>query len=51
MSKFTNLIKVARKGDTDKLLEMLDEGKYNINEVDPKSGMGLIHIGVENNDN
>lgn len=46
MSKFSNLIKLAKKGDIERIIELLDEGKANINEIDPKSGRGLLHIAI-----
>lgn len=51
MSKFSNLIKLAKKGETERIVELLDEGKATVNEIDPKSGRGLLHIAIENDDN
>ncbi len=50
MSKFSNLIKLAKKGDIKKLGEQIEEGMNNINEIDTKSGRGLLHIAIENDD-
>ena len=47
MSRFAALVKLAKKGDTDKLLEILREEKLNVNELDSKSGQGLLHIAIE----
>ena len=46
MSRFAALVKLAKKGDTDKLLEILREEKLNVNELDSKSGQGLLHIAI-----
>lgn len=50
MSKFSNLIKLAKKGDIKKLGEQIEEGMNNINDIDTKSGRGLLHIAIENDD-
>ena len=50
MSRFPALIKLAKKGDTDKLVETLEQEKININQIDHKSGQGLLHIAIENQD-
>lgn len=50
MNKFTQLIKVIKKGDIEKAAEILQETTLNINELDPKSGKGVIHLAMENAD-
>ena len=48
MSKAAALFKAAKKGDTERVIELLDENGINPNEVDSKTGRGLIHIAIEN---
>ena len=50
MSRFAAVIKSAKKGDTQKVIQILDEDKLNVNELDGKSGLGLLHIAIQNQD-
>jgi hypothetical protein len=50
MSKFTQLVKLVRKGEYEQLREILHSENVSINEIDPKSGKGLLHMAIENSD-
>jgi ankyrin repeat protein len=50
MSKFGAVLKAAKKGDVEKMVQLMEEEKININEIDAKSGQGLIHIAIEHDD-
>ena len=46
MNQFDKLIKFVKKGDLEKVSEILQEATLNINELDPKSGKSLIQIAM-----
>ena len=46
MNTFGTLIKLAKKGSIDKISQLIDETNFNINELDAKSGKGLIHFAI-----
>ena len=48
MSTFNTLIKWVKKGDTDRVRAILEGENVNLNQTDPKSGKGLLHLAIEN---
>ena len=46
MSTFVTLIRLVKKGSIDKISQTMEETNFNINEIDPKSGKGLIHFAI-----
>lgn len=46
MSSAEKIAKIIKKGNTEKLAELLQQPSTDINELDPKSGKTLIQIAM-----
>lgn len=44
------LVKLVKKGDCNKLREVIHSENVNVNEIDAKSGKALLHMAIENGD-
>ena len=49
MSTFNSLIKCIKKGDAAKVRSIIESESVNVNQIDPKSGKGLLHFAIQNN--
>ncbi len=47
MNQFDKLIKSVKKGDIEKVSEILQSATLNINELDTKSGKSLLQTAME----
>ena len=46
MSTFNSLIKYIKKGDVAKVGSIIESESVNVNQIDPKSGKGLLHLAI-----
>ena len=47
MSSTDRFLKAIKKGDTDKVGELMQSTDFNVNDYDPKSGKVLIQVAME----
>lgn len=50
MNKIAVLVKLVKKGDYEKLREVIHSENVNVNEIDMKNGKALLHMAIENGD-
>lgn len=48
MNNTDKFLKAIKKGDTDKIGEILQDPSFNVNDYDPKSGNTLIQVAIQN---
>lgn len=46
MSKLQALIKLVKKGEHERIKEILHTENVNSNEIDPKSGKAILHMAI-----